>query len=578
MTGSALWFYLSLMYFPYASNEFIEKCNAIPETIQKILEKNNLFSYKYYEKKKKNKAKAKAQKFLMDIVSQISPESIYQVADAEAEVEAVLYDKNFQNKKMSTDFIISKLEENLKQLNNINQENLQKCLVSKMQEYNTYLALSNANRPDHMTVYAAPCSGTKINSPLKSYFSPIKHTHKDKNNDEDRHMFDQGLIEPYSSSSCNEDKCRIGNNSDFVNAHSIINEFSGINELKILTDNKSGCFNYKEIDSDDILINMRYKSKYKRLFQDYLIRKHEELSEKNKEVILSRSAEEKNHNPDDIVCLVCNDGDYEDNNLIVYCSNCQMTVHQNCYGIVNIPEEDWLCYPCQFYNDERAKDIECILCPIKGGAMKPSNLKLKTAFCTQIINLRRNNYNNINMSMCLNNADFSNKYLLPASSNLNNYSNNYIYNHNNLKENENENKNFLNSFKTEEIQLLSEDKICLRNNGIIGYEDKQDKSQNQADSIANLLANENNKEFPLEIVKPESEFAIYRSHAVNHIPRACNEVMLNNNGNSCNIADQLKEAKISNLDIESNKQFFLFNSRIFIFIGLLVLFIYFVIQ
>ena len=71
-----------------------------------------------------------------------------------------------------------------------------------------------------------------------------------------------------------------------------------------------------------------------------------------------------------------------------------MTVHQQSYGIVTIPEEDWLCFPCKFYDDEKAKQIECVLCPIKGGAMKPSNLKLKSCFFRDMMSLRRDNYRN----------------------------------------------------------------------------------------------------------------------------------------------------------------------------------------
>lgn len=184
--------------------------------------------------------------------------------------------------------------------------------------------------------------------------------------------------------------------------------------LKILTDNSNENFNCKDYDRDDILIDMQFKSKFKKEFEDYIIKKHEEISENKKDVILSRLDEEKNHNPDDIVCLVCNDGDYEDNNLIVYCSKCQMTVHQQCYGIISIPDEDWLCYPCQFYDeDEKAKQIECILCPIKGGAMKPSNLKIKSSFWRDVMILRRDNYrNNYIYNGSINNG-FSNSHSAP---------------------------------------------------------------------------------------------------------------------------------------------------------------------
>ena len=37
--------------------------------------------------------------------------------------------------------------------------------------------------------------------------------------------------------------------------------------------------------------------------------------------------------PEDARCDVCNDGDFEDNNLIVFCDGCDIAVHQQCYGI-----------------------------------------------------------------------------------------------------------------------------------------------------------------------------------------------------------------------------------------------------
>jgi hypothetical protein len=42
-------------------------------------------------------------------------------------------------------------------------------------------------------------------------------------------------------------------------------------------------------------------------------------------------------------CVVCRSGDYEDDNLIVYCSKCGLAVHQNCYGLDVIPENDFIC-------------------------------------------------------------------------------------------------------------------------------------------------------------------------------------------------------------------------------------------
>jgi len=40
----------------------------------------------------------------------------------------------------------------------------------------------------------------------------------------------------------------------------------------------------------------------------------------------------------DYVCEVCGDGDYEDDDLIVICSKCDMSVHSKCYGITSVPD------------------------------------------------------------------------------------------------------------------------------------------------------------------------------------------------------------------------------------------------
>ncbi|CAN0101081.1 unnamed protein product, partial [Phaeothamnion confervicola] len=45
------------------------------------------------------------------------------------------------------------------------------------------------------------------------------------------------------------------------------------------------------------------------------------------------------------LCEVCGH-DTEEQNLIVYCEDCDMGVHQACYGIRSIPRGAWRCGPC----------------------------------------------------------------------------------------------------------------------------------------------------------------------------------------------------------------------------------------
>ncbi|KAL4493484.1 hypothetical protein ABPG72_007492 [Tetrahymena utriculariae] len=78
-------------------------------------------------------------------------------------------------------------------------------------------------------------------------------------------------------------------------------------------------------------------------------------------------------------CQVCNECDYADNDLIVFCSRCNMSVHQKCYGIASLPQEDWICDACISFGPN-AKYLRCALCTKRGGALKRSKMHVKTNF------------------------------------------------------------------------------------------------------------------------------------------------------------------------------------------------------
>ena len=73
---------------------------------------------------------------------------------------------------------------------------------------------------------------------------------------------------------------------------------------------------------------------------------------------------------DDVVCEICHSGDSLPENRILFCDgdSCNVTVHQECYGVAQVPKGDWLCATCEAHI--KAGTAACALCHRKGGALK----------------------------------------------------------------------------------------------------------------------------------------------------------------------------------------------------------------
>jgi len=81
-------------------------------------------------------------------------------------------------------------------------------------------------------------------------------------------------------------------------------------------------------------------------------------------------------------CAVCEaDTDYDYDQLIT-CDICGITVHQSCYGVQDVSgvEKMWLCRACEIHdaksnNGNGSAAAQCCLCPIAGGALKPTTIQ-----------------------------------------------------------------------------------------------------------------------------------------------------------------------------------------------------------
>ncbi|KAI9110050.1 hypothetical protein K1719_019091 [Acacia pycnantha] len=72
-------------------------------------------------------------------------------------------------------------------------------------------------------------------------------------------------------------------------------------------------------------------------------------------------------------CAVCRWVEDWDYNKIIICNRCQIAVHQECYGAKNVKDfTSWVCRVCETPDVER----ECCLCPVKGGALKPTDVEM----------------------------------------------------------------------------------------------------------------------------------------------------------------------------------------------------------
>lgn len=65
-----------------------------------------------------------------------------------------------------------------------------------------------------------------------------------------------------------------------------------------------------------------------------------------KAVSAKEEEEESEESEDEEVCVICSKPDSKRGNEIIFCDNCNKAVHQKCYNVPDIPEDDWFCRDC----------------------------------------------------------------------------------------------------------------------------------------------------------------------------------------------------------------------------------------
>ena len=112
-----------------------------------------------------------------------------------------------------------------------------------------------------------------------------------------------------------------------------------------------------------------------------LIGEYEGILERRKEMDM---AWQKQRDQDmDAVCDICNDGEVTPDNQILFCEACNVAVHQKCYGIERVPEGDYYCIACRYFDRETMGLAMARRTQLHGGEMKlaPSPLPIVCELC-----------------------------------------------------------------------------------------------------------------------------------------------------------------------------------------------------
>ncbi|KAL4482572.1 hypothetical protein ABPG72_005815 [Tetrahymena utriculariae] len=136
-------------------------------------------------------------------------------------------------------------------------------------------------------------------------------------------------------------------------------------------------------DIDDIESDQRKVDQKIKVFASSNNKKKKKQKQKNKSKFL------------EIDCSVCFHHVNNENNTVVYCSQCSGSFHKHCYGIDFIPEEKFLCRKCEIKNQQIMKKKNTNSCqkqPLKEEVSKQFHCKLCTETLLPVISIFDDSY------------------------------------------------------------------------------------------------------------------------------------------------------------------------------------------
>ena len=172
-------------------------------------------------------------------------------------------------------------------------------------------------------------------------------------------------------------------------------------------------------DPKNILADSWFCTRNEEDYLHYVANKHQERNEVNTKKLLQRITEvqeklqkdteadsnlvvlshpltasllnERRQKEEDAKCSICGSGDYEENDLIVFCGFWGIAVHQCWYGVEELPDGEWFCISWYVFGKKKGRNLKCMLCSKYGGAMKPTNVLALDEFFKQKFEIWVNN-------------------------------------------------------------------------------------------------------------------------------------------------------------------------------------------